>query len=736
MSNHLVPRSDVSEFRKRYRWIALSAFLAFGAVAVRLFQLQVVNGAEYAQTAHENVIRRVTMSTTRGIVRDAYGRILASSRPSFNVLIVPGRVMPSARPRKVSRSGSVLGRDPDSWPRIADTLRLNPDERTRLTARIKDGCVTDEDRSPCWRAILVREDLSRDIVAELKQHASEIPGVEVVSQPIRYYPYKHLASHTIGYTAEIDAETLAKFRPEGFQSANAEARQAMNPLGYDPGDVIGATGVERSWESYLRGQRGWEKRVVDARGRYRSGPEATRLLDSPSRQEPLSGRDLRLTLDIDLVQSIERAMRPHAAGSAVVVDVHTGRVLAMYSKPDFDPNDLSGGAGRDRIRESFNKLYTDSLRPMLDKTTSGAFQPGSTFKPFSALAALEDKIVDPMDRERCDGFLSFGRRIFHCSHVHGKVDMREAIAESCNVYFFKLAESVGMDRIAHIATEFGLGQKTGIGVNPESAGRIPTRGWYALRYKGQFRIGFTLNTSIGQGATTVTPLQLALAYGAMANGGTVFSPQLVRAVETADGSVVQDFAPRVKQKANVSPQHLARVNEALYAVVNDAKGTAYAVRDGALEVAGKTGTAQTGYVNTGGDDPKKAWYLARDHAWFAAYSPAKAPEIAVVVLVEHGGSGPTIAAPIAIQIIKEYHRLAASRQKPNARTSKERSTVPSEPPATRPAKPPLQAPAAGDRSLAPQEPVPLDPRTSPPQGGQEAPPSPSQLPQPAQENAP
>jgi penicillin-binding protein 2 len=658
MSNLLVPRSDVSEFRKRYRWLALVAFLAFTIVIGRLFHLQILRGAEYAQTAHENVIRRVTLPTTRGVVRDAQGRVLASSRSSFNVLLVPGRVMPSARPQRRARANS---EEQDSFTRIADALRLNPDERLRLAARIRDACVTDEDRSPCWRPILVREDLSRDIVAELKQHANEMPGAEVVSQPVRYYPYKNQGAHLLGYTSEIDAEALAKYRPPGYEQMTAEERQKINPLGYEPGDIVGATGVEHSWESYLRGQRGWEKRIVDARGHYRTGPEAERLVDAPARQEPLSGRDVRLTIDMELEQSVERAMRAHAAGAVVVVDVRTGRLLALFSKPDFDPNDLAGGSGKDRIREAFNKLYTDPLRPMLDKTMSGVFHPGSTFKPFSALAALEDKLIAPSQKERCDGYLNFGRRIFRCAHVHGKVDMHEAIAESCNVYFFKLAESVGMDRIAHIATEFGLGQKTGLGVNPEAAGRIPTRSWYSLRYKGQFRIGFTLNTSIGQGATTVTPLQLALAYAALANGGTVYSPQLVRAVETSDGAIVQDFPPRVRQKAHVSPENLARVNEALYAVVNEEKGTAFPVRDKTLDVAGKTGTAQTGYVNPGSDDAKKAWYLSRDHAWFAAYSPAKAPEIAVIVLVEHGGSGPTIAAPIAMQIVKEYHRIAAAR---------------------------------------------------------------------------
>jgi penicillin-binding protein 2 len=239
--------------------------------------------------------------------------------------------------------------------------------------------------------------------------------------------------------------------------------------------------------------------------------------------------------------------------------------------------------------------------------------------------------------------------------------MHDAISESCNIYFTHVAEAVGMDRIAKMAADFGLGAKTGIGVNPEAAGRVPTRSWYALRYRGQFRLGFTLNAAIGQGAMSVTPLQLALAYAALGNGGTLYLPQLVRAVETADGAVVQDFPPRVRHKVGVSPENLTRVNEALYAVVNDEKGTAYPVRDDTLDVAGKTGTAQTGYVATKDVDAKTAWYLSQNHAWFAALSPSKSPEIAVVVLIEHGGSGPTVAAPMAMQIIRDYERLQAAR---------------------------------------------------------------------------
>jgi penicillin-binding protein 2 len=655
----LVPRSDVSEFRRRYKWMALVAFVAFGAITVRLFQLQVIQGAEYQAIAHENIVRRASIPTTRGVIRDAQGKVLASSRPAYNLYVVPGRVMPSARPLHHDRAQP--DDQDDSWPQIADVLRLNPEERSRFSGRIHGACVTDEDKSPCWRPILVREDLSRDVVAELRQHQQELVGAEVVSAPARYYPYKNLAAHTLGYVSEIDAETLAKYRPTGYDELSPEERQKLNPLGYESGDVVGMTGVEHAWESYLRGQHGWEKRVVDARGRYRTGPDAERLLDAPVRQEPIPGRDLRLTVDIELEQSIERAMRGQRAGGVVVVDVRTGRLLALYSKPDFDPNDLSGGGGLERKRETFNRLYADPLNPILDATMTGSYQPGSTFKPFSALAALEDKVLDPDERERCDGYIAFGRRIFKCAHVHGKVNLHEAISESCNVYFFKVAEAAGMDRIARIAGEFGLGTKTGLGINPEAPGRIPTRGWYALRYRGQFRVGFTLNTAIGEGAVTVTPLQLALAYAALANGGTLYSPELVRAVETAEGAVAQDFPPRVRHKVNVRPENLAFVDDALYGVVNEPKGTVFPVRDPTLDIAGKTGTAQTGYVAETNTDPKTAAFLAQNHAWFAAYSPAKAPEIVVVVLLEHGGSGPTQAAPMALQIIREYNRIAAIR---------------------------------------------------------------------------
>ncbi len=619
----LAPRTDVAEFRRRPRWLALGAVAGFLILTVRLFVLQVVDSDKYQALARENIIRRTTLATTRGVIRDRFGRVLAASRPSYNIYCVPSR----------------LDMD-ETWPRLASYMQLSEKDRSETEERLKklrSGPRKD------WQ-ILVKEDISRDLVAILETHTGELRGIDVVPTPVRYYPFEGLGAQVLGFMAEVDADALLRLRK----------------IGYMEGDRRGAAGVERGWESYLRGRRGWEKVIVDARGRRHTDPESRQLIDEPKRRAPVPGRDLRLTLDLDIQKTIQKAMRVHLAGAVVVVEVRTGRILGMVSKPTYDPNDLSGGNGKDALRAAYRRCLQDPLKPMLDKTMSGAYPPGSTFKPFSVLAALNDRLVDVKHTIRCRGFHQFGNRIFRCTHVHGVVDMHSALVESCNVYFYQLGEHVGMDRIAQVGLDFGFGQKTGLGTNPEAAGRMPTKAWYAQHYR-QFRLGFTLNASIGQGATTVNPLQLALAYAAIANGGTLYEPQLVRAVETADGMVVQDFSPRVRRRVAARPEDLAFVRRALWGVVNDDAGTAYDYRIPGIDVAGKTGTAQVSHRPVRGSDRTNVWFFNRDHAWFAAYAPSSAPEIAVVVLVEHGGGGGKHAAPVAYKVVEAYERLKAER---------------------------------------------------------------------------
>jgi penicillin-binding protein 2 len=619
-------RSDMSEFRKRPGWLAIVVVLCFLVLTVRVFHMQVINGDEYRALARENIIHRVTLATTRGVVRDRLGRVLAANRPSYNVYCVPSKLDMK-----------------DVWPRVASYMQLAALEGDKIQKRILD-LRGDPGPSKDWQ-ILVKEDISRDLVATLETHASELRGINVVPTPVRYYPHHELGAHVLGYMAEVDSDALVRLRT----------------LGYLEGDRHGAAGVERGWESYLRGTRGWEKIVVDSRSRRHVNPEAIELIDDPKRLDPIPGRDLRLTIDLDIQKAIITAMKGQLAGTTVVIEVRTGRVLGMISKPSYDSNDLSGGNGVAALHDAHRRINSDPLQPSLDKAMSGAYPPGSTYKPFTALAALREHLIDVKKQFDCRGFYDFGKRRFKCTHSHGPVDLNQAIVRSCNVYFYQLGEAVGLDRLAKVGFDFGFGQKTGLGTNVESPGRMPTRGWYSQHYKGQFRVGFTLNAAIGQGATTVTALQLALSYAALANGGTLYEPQLVRAIETADGTIVQDLSPRVRRRVNVRPEDLAFINRALWGVVNEDNGTAHSERLPDLDVSGKTGTAQVSHQSMGTDDETRIWYFNRDHAWFASFAPSSAPEIAVVVLIEHGGFGGRHAAPVAFQVIREYKRLKAER---------------------------------------------------------------------------
>ncbi len=644
-------RSDTGEFKRRFRWIALMMAVLFIGLAGRLFQLQILENDDNRATARENIVRRSPLATTRGIIRDRNGKLLAASRPSYNIYVVPSRLDMQ-----------------NVWPRLVEYLRLGVAERTELEGKIHSRRAEDGKRRD--QQMLLKEDISRDAVADIKTHekelvtltprGKELVSVELLPVPVRYYPFEEVGAHVLGYMAEVDSDKLAQLRASGYLE----------------GDRIGVTGVERAWESYLRGTRGWEKVLVDAKGAKRSGGDD--ILDEPRRSDPIPGRDLRLTIDADVQKALDKAFRGEVAGGAVMLDVRTGRILGMYSKPGYDPNELSGGSGKQVIKTAYERLKNDSsLTPMIDKTVAGAYPPGSTFKPFTALAALEKGLIDPRAQQQCRGAITFGKKTWRCTHVHGAVDLHKGIAESCNVYFYNLAAEfgVGMDVIAEMALRYGMGTKTGIGVNAEASGRMPTKAWMTLHNHGHFQLGFGLNAAIGQGATTVSVLQLALAYAALANGGTLFEPELVRAVETSDGTVVQEFSPRVRRQIDVHPENLRMVQKALEAGVSAEGGTALTaynesgLRELGIEVAGKTGTAQVSHHLVLGAEAEKSWYFNREHAWFASYAPVRSPEVAVVAIVEHGGFGGKHAAPIAFEAVHAYQQFVRTRPASSARAT-------------------------------------------------------------------
>lgn len=613
MSTLLSPRREVGEFRKRYKWMAVVALAGFIILLGRMVQLQLVEHERWATISRDNITKTVTLPATRGVIRDTNGRIVATNRPSYAVYVVPQLLAP----------GDVQ--------RIADLMGLEAGTRARLEERLA--------RIPAHRRlqqVRIFSDIDRDQLAALETHSTELPALDVVAVPVRAYPYGHLGSHVVGYLNEVSAEDL----------------EALAEHGYRAGDLLGRTGVERAFESYLRGKRGYKRVLVNARGEPMDAAEMRALDARTEREEPVPGRDLTLTLDMDLMRSIERAFRGHPSGAAVVLEAKTGEIRALYSKPAADLNEMSGRLPPERFRE----LLEDPFRPLVDKAVFESYFPGSTFKPVTALAALADDVVDPANRIDCPGFYELGKRRFRCTHAHGEVDLRTAIVRSCNVYFWKLAEQVGLDRIHRYARQLGFGRPSGLGINSEASGFVPNKEWYRERHDNRFRIGFTLNTAIGQGNTRATVLQLALAYGAMANGGRLHVPQIAEAVTTPDGDVLERFQPRLRRHIGVDGEHLERLQDGMRGVVNDRKGTAYDARvTGGVTVAGKTGTAQVarGPLREG-EDPRRAWYFRRDHAWFAGYAPADDPQIVAAVMVEHGGAGGKAAAPIATQVIQEY----------------------------------------------------------------------------------
>lgn len=630
----LTPKAGVGEMRERLRWMALVATVGVTLLVARLFHVQILEASHWSRLAEENVLRRIDIPSTRGVIRDARGRVIATNRPSYNVYVIPGYFRG------------------ENFPRLAEYLGLNRDERDRLEARMRGA-----EGPRRYHHLLARADIDREALALIETHRADFPGVSVIASPVRQYPFGELAAHAVGFLNEVNADDLREYEGRDYRA----------------GERIGRSGIERAWESILRGRRGWVRLERDVRGLLLSSRDLFDRLRPERRQEPVPGRDLVLTLDMELMRAVDRAFRGRPSGAAVVVDVHTGRVLALYSKPSIDPNLMTRGIPALLSREIDENPY----RPRIDKTIYESYFPGSTFKPFTALAGLEARLIDANTLANCTGRHVLGRRVFRCKHVHGPTSLHRALVESCNVYFYQLAEAVTMDRIAQMAFEFGLGARTGVGINQETPGFIPTRAWYAQHYPGQWRIGHTLNTAIGQGNTRVTVLQLALAYAALANGGDLFVPQIVERVEGPDGSVIQSFPPTLRRHVNVTSAHLAMVDSALAGVVADRFGTAHGAQISEVTVAGKTGTAQVSRIVRDPTDPRRGLTALRDHAWFAGFAPAENPEIAIVVLVEHGGSGGHEAAPVVTQVVRDYFTrirpgapipsVAASRRAPGGR---------------------------------------------------------------------
>ncbi|MDA8159120.1 MAG: penicillin-binding protein 2 [Desulfobacteraceae bacterium] len=616
-SRHVISRSDQAQeaellvLKKRLR-LASGIMLAFVAlIVVRLWFLQVVKGDEYAKLADNNRLRLHWLNAPRGMISDRLGRPLVANRPCFNVTL--------AR-EDVPNTSELL-------TRLANLLGVDINE---LLDKIREG----EDY-PRYLPILLKEDIDWKTLVAIENHLYELPGIHIEVVPSREYLYGDLASHMIGYLGRINEKELS----------------AMPPGTYQPSDQLGKMGLERLYEKQLRGEPGRRYVEVDAQGFEQR---------EVSTIQPLSGSDLRLTIDRNLQDTAEDAL-DGKAGAAVAMDVNTGKILALASSPPLELEKFVGGISS----KNWNAMQTDEFKPLIDKTIQGQYPPGSTFKLVVALAGLSEGVITDDTTFFCNGALRFKDRDYHCwkKGGHGAISLERALAESCDVYFYNVGMRLGVDKIAQYAKSLGLGEPTGINLENEKAGVIPSTEWKRRRYGQPWHEGETLSVAIGQGYDLATPLQICAMTSTIANGGTRYRPQVVEAVMDEDGKVVQSFKPIVDGQALGTAKSLALIRAGMVAAVNTPHGTAGVVKMGSIVVGAKTGTAQVVKIAQYKHlKEKDIPYNYRDHAWLTCFAPADKPEIAITVLVEHGLHGATGAGPVAKKMLEEYFTLVNPRK--------------------------------------------------------------------------
>ena len=596
------------DFQRRIRVFALFVVLTFAFLTHRLWVLQVLQGKHYTTMSEHNRIRLERIPAIRGMVFDRSNRLLINSRPSFDIRYLPDE-----------------GEEPETaLRRLADVV--DGDTQNFLAAVGRAGGS---------EGVTLLRDVDWPSVVAVETRRLDLPGVSVSVRARRSYLTDEMTAHLLGYLGEVNAGQLQQLRKRGYRQ----------------GDEIGQSGLEKRWEWQLAGRSGVEKVEVNATGRK------VRMID---RLNATPGHDIELTLDMKVQRVAYDALRDKE-GAIVVLEVDTGAVVAMVSSPAFDPNWFARGLTSGEWRQ----LTDNEETPLHNRALQGQFPPGSTFKIVTALAALEEGVISPDRRLFCGASYEVGNRVLRCwnKHGHGHVNMHDALVQSCDVYFYRLAQRLGVDKIARYARGFGFGAPTGIELDGESPGLVPDRAWKKRRFGTPWYPGETPMVAIGQGFLGVTPLQMASLAATVANGGTVYRPWFVRRVLSPEGQVMEEYGPVRKTALDLKDRSLAVVRRALFDVVHHQRGTGKRARSGMVEVAGKTGTAQVvqmpGEVVKSEDLP----YPVRDHAWFVAYAPAGDPEIAVATLVEHGGHGGAAAAPITREVIEAYFRTGSDHGK-------------------------------------------------------------------------
>ncbi|MEE4262550.1 MAG: penicillin-binding protein 2 [Desulfobacteraceae bacterium] len=605
MADKYLKTADAEWFRQRVTGVMICVLAAFAVLLLRLIYIQVLKGEEYRLLSLNNRIRLQSIDPPRGLIYDRNGHVLVENRPSFDVDITQ----------------KDAGKVEETVEKVAKYLNVSHEE---LMLKL-----TSSKGISAYKPILLKQDIGRNALASIEAHKYDLPGIAVNVKLRRHYLNVQDAAHLIGYLSEISPEELARQQYPGRRR----------------GDFIGKFGAEKAYENYLRGTRGGRQVEVNANG------QVVRVLKTVPAKP---GQNIYLTIDHTLQKKAESLLRG-VAGAAVAMEPGSGRILALASSPSFDQNYFAMGMSHDQ----WDTLISNPFRPMENKAIQGEYPPGSTYKIITAMAGLEEGVIDENTQVFCPGYYRFGNRTYRCwkKGGHGQVDIHKAITESCDVYFYKVGELLGVDRLAWYAKASGLGFPTGINLDKEAKGLIPTAAWKKKRVGVPWQEGETLSVAIGQGFNLATPLQMAGMMAAIASGGTRYKPIIMEAIKTPDGRVLYQSEPQVIGKMPVSEPTLKLLKTGLWAVVNSDQGTARGSHLADIEISGKTGTSQV--ISRKKDDTRpeedRPAHL-RPHAWFVAYAPSDNPVIAVAVLVEHGEHGSSAAAPVARELIKTYLR--------------------------------------------------------------------------------
>jgi penicillin-binding protein 2 len=612
-------------FTRRALLLGGAQAVLLSALVGRLYQLQVVETQRFSTLAEENRINLRLLPPSRGLIFDRTGQPLAVNRNNFRAMATSDR----------GRGAEVL------VDRLDLILNLGEAEKGRLVRELR--------RSRNAQPVVVRENLGWEEVARVEFNAPDLPGVFIDLGQTRDYPEGELMSHIVGYTGRVSDEDLAGRDDPVLQLATLR---------------FGKKGVERSLEDELRGRAGAVQVEVNAVGRV------VRELD---RTEGQPGSNALLTIDLELQRFVAERIKEHQSGSVVVMDVVTGDIIAMVSTPGFDPNAFARGITQAEWRD----LLDSPERPLNNKAIGGVYPPGSTYKMVTALAALESRAIDPWTRLPCAGYLELGNIKFHCwlKGGHGSTNVSEAIAASCDCFFYEAARRAGVDRIADVAGRLGFGRVSDLGLPGESSGIQPSRAWKQEKLGKPWQHGDTFNLGIGQGYMNATPLQLAIMTARIANGGYEVQPNLLLASATPREELAPP-SPRNKPTApsmHLNPQNLAIVRDGMFAVVNSGLGTANNLRIDAkgkllepqYRFAGKTGTAQVKRItererDMGITQAMLPWHL-RHHALFVCFGPYDKPRYACAVIIEHGMAGGATAGPIGRDVLVETIKRDPSR---------------------------------------------------------------------------